>query len=143
MGELYYCTTFHPTHIVHLSAWSPNAYFAMGNAATGTDDETGHDGGGWFAICRLLMGMEQILSCMAHIPDPSQLSHWVYMSSNHFHNAPPLTSSSSPSLWQEVLHGCSWWMDEIVAEYDHAKYGTYSVALRLPNGVYGPWSPFK
>jgi nucleoside-diphosphate-sugar epimerase len=123
-GELNLYGAFQPTHIIHLGSISEDAYFSS--------TDSSQQKNAMFSFRSALAGMEQILSSIASVSDKTKRPHLMFASSNLFHER-------IPSDWMDILHGRSRLMDEIMADFYYAKYGVESVALRLPNGIYGPW----
>lgn len=123
-GELNLCGAFQPTHIVHLGSISEDAFF--------TNQEANQENNAMFSFRSALAAMEQILTSIASVDDTAKRPHLIFASSNLFHE-------NTPHQWMDVLHGRSRMMDEVMADFYYAKYGVESVALRLPNGIYGPW----
>jgi hypothetical protein len=123
---------FRPTHIVHLASYSPQVYRNPQGKWKNLQSPYVSDDYDplLFPIRSTITSMEQILASIASV-DPKIQSHFTYASSNR--------------LWQEsskrddIVHSHTRRIDEVLADTYHTLYGAYSVAMRLPNAVYGTW----
>jgi hypothetical protein len=123
---------FRPTHIVHLASYSPQVYRnPQGEWKNLQSPYVSQDYDSLlFSIRSTTTSMEQILASIASA-DPQERPHLTYASSNQ--------------LWREsrkrddIVHSHTRRIDEVLADTYHSLYGAYSVAMRLPNAVYGTW----
>jgi nucleoside-diphosphate-sugar epimerase len=125
--------SFRPTHIVHLASYHPTVYSnPQGKWKNLQSPYVSPDYNPLlFSIRSTMTSMEQILASIASTADPKERSHLTYASSNR--------------LWQtsdkrdDIVHSHTRKIDEVLADTYHSLYGIYSVAMRLPNAVYGTW----
>lgn len=80
-----------------------------------------------------MIGIEQLLASIS-LQSTEERPQLLYASSNLFHG------QSSVKNKQDILYGRVQMMTEIVADFYYAEHDVYSIALRLPNAVYGPWT---
>lgn len=133
--------TFSPTHIVHLSSYTPQAYQHPHKAeqknlqspyVTPDYDPL------LFPIRSTIGAMEQTLVSIA---TTTASSDGVPAAAGRAH----LTYASANRHWQashdrdDILHTHTRRIDEVLADAYHSLYGVYSVAMRLPKAVYGTW----
>ena len=134
-GELDFAS-FRPTHIIHLAAVTPfvSSMIPPEWKNLGNPYVTENYDPAFYAIRSSLAGMEQILASIAQ-QDVGDRPHFLYASSNLVHNPPSRNSRSDQ--WHARLR----LMDELLADHYYNFHGVYSVAMRLPNTIYGPWFP--
>jgi hypothetical protein len=117
--ELDLVATYAPTHIVHFASYDEDdpSLRRRPNRPNGNNGHDDDDPAAMYKLRNGLIGMEQILESIALAP---------------LSDRPHLLYASSSVSWGRR-------MDELLANYYYQEYGVYSVALRLPNAVYGPW----
>ena len=132
-----------PTHIVHLGSYS--IHDAMKTAAsyvkptwknTNSPYVTDEYDSPLYQIRTSMASMEQILMGMAEAQDgeeETRVPHLVYSSAL-------LQRQDSTSEEYLLPQKIAKLVDEIMADTYHALSDVYSVGVRLPNAVYGPWS---
>ena len=133
-GELDF-SSLHATHIIHLAAATPEVFRNdvdpewknLGSPYVEEDYDPA-----FYQIRSSLTYMEQILSSIATM-DPDDRPHFVYASASPVPN-------QGPTHKLDQWHGSLRLIDELLADHYHNFHGVYSVGLRLPNNIYGPWS---
>jgi len=151
-NEIDVLQTFKPTHIVHLASHDPALYRysdpTWKNAAspyvrTGSDNngksqqqQQPHDPA-LYAIRMGMLSMEQLLAAMAAAP-ANDRPHLIYASAST-----STTSQAAPRgrhhSGDRTIHKWARRIDEVMADFYYQQYGVYSVGLRLPDTIYGPW----
>jgi len=120
---------FRPTHIVHLASYAPDEYMDplhsknWNQQSPYVSPERNPD---LYRIRSSLASMEQILASIvsADDDDDTQRPHFVYASSSEHYDPVHVSLKAA---------------DEVLANIYHSLHNTYSVGVRLPNAVYGPW----
>jgi nucleoside-diphosphate-sugar epimerase len=131
--------TYNPTHIVHFASHDP-ALFRFTNpdwknlqspyVRTG---DLPYDPA-LYGLRSGMLSMEQILASMAAAPSNDR-PHFIYASAS-------ASASSSGSLHHsgdQTMHTWARRIDEVLADLYYQQHGVYSVGMRLPNSLYGPW----
>ena len=161
-GEIDVVRTFNPTHIVHMASYDPAVYrydadpdwkntqspYVRTRGADGSTvvEEEDEEGGvpydpALYALRMGMLSMEQILAAIAAAPVKDR-PHFIYASSSSISAA---SSSKKAEGGQQqhsgdkTMHTYARRMDEVIADYYYQQYGVYSVGMRLPDTVYGPW----
>ena len=120
---------FRPTHIVHLASYSPDEYMDPAHpeywnlqSPYVTEDRSPP----LYRIRSSLASMEQVLASIVSADDDedTQRPHLTYASSSHH---------------PDPVHLHLKLADELLADTYSSLHGAYSVGMRLPNAVYGPW----
>ena len=144
-----------PTHIVHFAAHDPhlfryhsdpewkNTYSPYikermnhpDHVSTATTTGSNYNTA-LYSIRTGLLSMEQILASMAVTP-LNDRPHLLYASASTIGFA---SEAATFGHYENVVHTIGRQMDEVLADYYYQQHGVTSVGLRLPNGVYGPWS---
>jgi nucleoside-diphosphate-sugar epimerase len=120
---------FRPTHIVHLASYSPAEYMDPFNPQFWNHQSpyvTADRNPFLYRIRSSLASMEQILASIVSADNDSEAQR------------PHLTYASS-SDHSDPVHVHLKLADELLADTYHSLHGAYSVGVRLPNAVYGPW----
>jgi nucleoside-diphosphate-sugar epimerase len=141
-----------PTHIVHFAAhdpallrylrdpeWkntqSPYVHARSAQAAPPRDPvdrQTPDHTPALYGLRAGLLAMEQVLAALAAAP-LNDRPHFVYAS------AATSTTASAHRI-DGLFHAAARRMDEVLADFYFQQHGVYSVGLRLPNSLSGPWS---
>lgn len=118
--------TLTPTHIVHLGSSESNTLDNFDQEFRNSHSPYPREGHNpsLYASHSGTISMEQILAAMADAPEKDR-PHLVYAGTT-------LHSESS-------LHGRRRLQDEVLADFFYQEHGVFSVGVRLPDGVYGPW----
>jgi nucleoside-diphosphate-sugar epimerase len=116
---------FKPTHIIHLASYSASEH------KNGQPDFVNSESpyGGHSDLYRIranAVSMEQILSSMASTSNETERPHFAYASSATVTSS--LDEHARYKLTDEILADTYFNMDEI-----------FSIGVRLPNAVFGPW----
>jgi len=119
-----------PTHIVHLQSYGSEIYPPPQWKNLQSPYVSEYYNPLFLSIRSNMVAMEQLLASIA-MADAERRPHMIYASSNLVHRNPP----ARDDIWQSQVG----LMDEILADAYYSAYGIYSVGMRLPNGVYGPW----
>lgn len=120
---------FRPTHIVHLASYSPAEYMDPLNPQFWNQQSpyvTADRSPPLYRIRSSLTSMEQILASIVSADNDSEAQR------------PHLTYASSLDH-PDPVHVHLKLADELLADTYHSLHSVYSVGLRLPNAVYGPW----
>lgn len=121
---------WNPTHIVHVAGYSPDVYsdaavdprWRNTNSPYLRQKDTGQtQQSPLYSLRSSMVAMEQLLESVAQVPEVVR-PHVLYVSSSS-------SSDDSPTFSTTKL------IDEILAE----THGVPSIAMRLPNTLYGPW----
>ena len=141
-----------PTHIVHFAAAEPhvfryhsdpewkNTYSPYIKERLNQNSNDNYNTA-LYSIRTGLLSMEQILASMARTPIVDR-PHLLYASASSIGWRSATTTSKTTTLshYENVVHEYGRQMDEVLADFYYQQHGVTSVGLRLPNGVYGPWS---
>jgi nucleoside-diphosphate-sugar epimerase len=122
---------FRPTHIVHLASYSPDEYMdpqKFWNYASPYVTETRN--AELYKIRSSLVSMEQILASIATASNDDETAETP---------RPHLVYASSVKGHHDAVHASLKTADELLADTYHSLEQVYSVGVRLPNAVYGPW----
>lgn len=121
---------FRPTHIVHLASYAPSEYMdpLYSEYSNQQSPYVSRDRNApMYRIRSSLVSMEQILASVSNHDQDTKPPHLTYITA--------LPNSHPDPLHLQLKHA-----DEMLAATYHALSGnTYSVGLRLPNTIYGPW----
>jgi len=148
-GEIDVLQTFNPTHIVHLASYDPalyrysdpewkngqSPYVRTRNDEEEDDDETQPYDPALYAIRMGMLSMEQLLSAIAAAP-PNDRPHLIYASAA---STSSKVGGGQHHSHDKTIHRWARKIDEVMADAYYQKYGVYSVGLRLPDSIYGPW----
>jgi nucleoside-diphosphate-sugar epimerase len=151
--------TMNPTHIVHFASYDPALvrysdpeWMNVQSPYVRSDNEQQQQPAHFPALYGLrsgMLSMEQILSSIAAAPSNDR-PHLIYASSA----APAAASATTntfaaaadtspryhaPHSGDHVMHNWARRIDEVLADFYYQQHGVYSVGMRLPNSVYGPW----
>jgi nucleoside-diphosphate-sugar epimerase len=123
-----------PTHIVHLSSYAPEVF--RNQDAEWRNDQSPYVRDDYdprlYALRNNLVPMEQLMATTALVANKPLQPHLTYASSNLIHRN--TVTKSRDDTWQAHVA----LMNEVLADTYYQTHGTFSVALRLPNAVYGP-----
>jgi hypothetical protein len=135
---------FRPTHIVHLASTEPHAYIdddaiknGRQNAECPYNTETRAPP--LFQIRQSSASMEQILASITSAMDEKTKPHFSYGSSHEVLHGIGSSTEAKQSSGREDFHAATKLADEILASAYEAQSGVYSVGVRFPSSVYGPW----
>lgn len=120
---------FRPTHIVHLASYAPDEYMDPLHPEYWNQQSpyvTEERNPALYRIRSSLASMEQILASIVSADNDNDTQR------------PHLTYASS-SKHDDPIHVNLKTADELLADTYHILHNTYSVGVRLPNSVYGPW----
>lgn len=156
-GELDYVAAYQPSHIVHVAAAQPETMMTMKTTSKSNNNNNGKNGNineepqvsPLYAIRTSMAAMEQLLTSLAVNQQQQQSNRRRGSNSAAAPNTTPklvyVSSTIGHSLqatnFRDTLHGALRLMDEILADAYAAHYGVQSIALRLPNALYGPYTP--
>ena len=120
---------FRPTHIVHLATYAPDEYMDplhpeyWNQQSPYVKPDRNPD---LYRIRSSLASMEQILASIVRADDDADVErpHLTYASSSKHH---------------DPVHVALKTADELLADTYYSLHDTFSVGVRLPNSVYGPW----
>jgi nucleoside-diphosphate-sugar epimerase len=116
-----------PTHIVHLSSYSVEEYKDFGDESVRNLQSPYVRPGqtaDMFVIRSSQLSMEQILASLEGAPESSTPPQFLY---------------ASTAATQDPTHNSTKLVDEMLADLYGSLHAVYSVGLRLPNTIYGPW----
>jgi nucleoside-diphosphate-sugar epimerase len=130
-----------PTHIVHLASYSQEsfetqAYMNPKWKNTHSPYVSEEYDPPLYQLKNSMVAMEQILMGMASTPNEADRPHLVYTSTRQPRNVNQPITNYHPN----TIHSTTKLVDEVLADMYHFSDGVYSVGVRLPNAVYGPWS---
>ncbi len=146
-----------PTHIVHFVAAEPHVFRYHSDPEWKNTyspyikervNQNSHDNynTALYSIRTGLLSMEQILTSVARTPVVDR-PHLLYASAStiglwSFSEPATTTTTRTTTLrhYENVVHRFGRQIDEVLADFYYQQHGVTSVGLRLPNGVYGPWS---
>jgi len=160
-GEMDVVQMFKPTHIVHMASYDPAVYrydadpdwkntqspYVRTRGTEGSTtvvEEEGDEGGGvpydpaLYALRMGMLSMEQILAAIAAAPAIDR-PHFIYASSTGSAASSGQQQQQQQHSGDKTMHIWARRMDEVIADYYYQQYGVYSVGMRLPDTVYGPW----
>jgi nucleoside-diphosphate-sugar epimerase len=154
-GEIDVVTSLTPTHIVHFMTHEPhlfryqsdpewkNTYSPYIKERRNHPDPTTTGENYNTALYRIrtgLLSMEQILASIAVTP-LNDRPHFLYASASTIGGwMTETTTATTLDHYENVVHTMGRQMDEVMADFYYQQHGVTSIGLRLPNGVYGPWS---
>ena len=135
--------SLNPTHIVHLASYSLMEAMETGAAYTKSlwkNAQSPYVSEEYdpplYEIQNSMIAMEQIFMGLADAQndeDEKPSPHLVYSSS-------PIQWQNSANIDTNAPHKTAKLVDEVMADTYHSSSNIYSVGVRLPDIVYGPWS---
>lgn len=131
--------TMKPTHIVHFAAYdaalfrySDPEWKNLQSPYVRTNEQR-HDPA-FFGLRSGTLAMEQILASIAAAPSNDR-PHLIYVSAS----SSASSAGSRHHSGDQTMHTRARQIDEVLADFYYQQHGVYSVGMRLPNSVYGPW----
>ena len=116
---------FKPTHIIHLATYSASEHKnGQSDFVNSQSPYGGHSD--LYRIRSNAVSMEQILTSMASTNSETERPHFTYASSATVTSS--LDEHARYKLADEILADTYFNMDEV-----------FSIGVRLPNAVFGPW----